>query len=82
MKQLWLLGMAVLLCGCTDAGYERQWNWENCKVTLYSGGKEVRTWHSTGVVQSESRSDGYHFKDKATGKLIVISGDIVIESEE
>lgn len=48
------------------------------KVEMYSGGKLVRSWESSGKVSSEDNSDGYYFKDFDTGKLVEISGDIVI----
>jgi len=51
------------------------------RITLYNGGIAVRSWVSSGVIENEERSDGYYFQDDATGKLIRVSGDIVIEQE-
>ena len=48
------------------------------KIQLYSGGVMVREWVSTGRVQNEKNSDGYYFKDLTTGKLVCVSGDVVI----
>lgn len=47
-------------------------------VEMYSGGKKVRDWISTGKVKSESNSDGYYFLDRESGRLIEVSGDVVI----
>ena len=69
----------VILSSCTDAEREKYTNFGNSfKVEMYSGGQLVRTWTTTGKVSSEEGSDGYFFKDSATGKLVEIAGDIVI----
>ncbi|MEW6381500.1 MAG: hypothetical protein AB1611_18125 [bacterium] len=47
-------------------------------VKLYSGGRLVEQWESTGKVISEENSDGWLFVDKKTGKLIRVSGTVVI----
>jgi hypothetical protein len=51
------------------------------RITLYSGGQAVRTWVSSGKIENESKSDGYYFQDDKTGKLIRVSGQILIEQE-
>lgn len=67
------------LASCTDAGLARFGGYgDEFKVEMYSGGKLVRTWTSSGKVLSEAQSDGYYFRDKATGKLVEVSGDVVI----
>lgn len=69
----------VLLSSCTDSKREKLFNYGNeFKVEMYSGNKLVRSWISTGKVSSEKGSDGYYFKDKSTGKLVEVTGDIVI----
>lgn len=73
-------GLAAL-AGCTDAAWESMGAYgDEHKVTLYSGGKAVREWTSTGKVLNEEASDGYYFKDKATGQLVRVTGDLVIET--
>jgi len=48
-------------------------------VTLYaSDGKEIKTWESTGNISNEQNSDGWYFEDVATGKLVEISGTMII----
>ena len=78
-----LLILALYLTtGCTNADRAK---WAslggNHKITLYSGGVAVRVWHSSGYIQNEEHSDGFYFKDDASGKLIRVSGQIVIEQE-
>ena len=64
---------------CTDAQRAKVGGLgDEFKVEMYSGGKLVRTWTSTGKVSNEKNTDGYYFKDKDTGKLIEVSGDVVI----
>jgi hypothetical protein len=76
-----LLSVA-LLSGCTNA---QRAKWSSLggkhKITFYSGGIAVRVWHTSGYVQNEEKSDGYYFQDDATGKLVTISGEVVIEQE-
>ena len=75
-------GLILLLGGCTDAQVSKLTaHGSSHKITLYSGGQAVRTWRSTGAVMNEGQSDGFYFKDKETGKLIRVSGDVVIEVE-
>ena len=69
----------IVMVSCTDARKEKMFNYNNeFKVEMYSGGQLVREWISTGKVNSEDGSDGYYFKDKSTGKLVEVTGDIVI----
>lgn len=48
-------------------------------VTLYGAdGKEVSHWESDGKVLSEDHSDGWYFTDKATGKVVIVSGGAIV----
>lgn len=83
MKKFILAACLIgIMSGCTDANmsqlgaYGKQFN-----VTLYSGGKEVRKWTSTGKVATESQSDGWYFTDASNGKLVRVSGDVVVEEK-
>lgn len=74
-----LASLIIPATGCKDSvmaqfrslGSEHQ-------VSLYSGGKLVGEWHSTGNVSNQEHSDGYYFEEKATHKLIEVSGTVVI----
>lgn len=72
--------MCFALCaGCTSAEWSKVSSYGNeHTVEMYSGGQLVRSWTSTGKVLSETNSDGYYFTDKETGRLIEVSGDVVI----
>lgn len=80
---LLILFIAILATvGCTSADRAKIGSLgSHHKITLYSGGIAVRTWHSSGVIQNEEHSDGFYFMDDSTGKLIRVSGQIVIEQE-
>ena len=68
-----------ILFGCTDAQRAKIGGYGNPHhVELYSGGQKVREWVSSGKVDSETDSDGYYFNDMKTGRLIEVSGDVVI----
>jgi hypothetical protein len=71
-----------MLAGCSDATVK---NWQtfgdSATVTLYAcDGSTIKIWESTGKVATETQSDGWRFVDKKTGKLIRVSGTIVIEN--
>ena len=83
MKKVLILSSVIalfLLSSCTDAQMEKTLTnyGKEFTVEMYSGGQLVRTWTSSGKVSTESQSDGYYFKDKATGKLVEVAGDLVI----
>ncbi len=81
MKKVLIVAcLAALIASCTDAtrakfgGYGDEFKIEmvNCDGTI------ARTWISSGKVQSEKNSDGYYFKEKETGKLIEVTGRLII----
>jgi hypothetical protein len=79
--------MALLVCclmfsGCMSAQRSQLLGIaKDYKVTLYSGGTAVKEYVSSGKVLTEQQSDGYFFTDKSTGKLIRLSGTMVIEEQ-
>jgi len=69
----------LLTTSCTDAELEKLQSLGNeHRVQLYSGGKLVKEWCSTGKVSSQVESDGYYFKDKECDCIVLVSGDVVI----
>jgi hypothetical protein len=71
--------LAMLLSsGCYQARFDRATTFSDYKVEMYSGGELVRTWETSGKVISDGDDVTSYFKDKETGKLIEVSGDIVI----
>lgn len=70
---------AIVGIGCTDADRSKLGGYgDSFYVAQYSGGVCVSEWISTGKVHSEDGSDGYYFKDKRSGRLIEVSGDVII----
>lgn len=66
MKKYLLLLLLIGCVGCTDSEISKLTTFgKPGKVTMYNGGKVVRQWTSTGRIE--------------TGKLIRVSGDIVVE---
>ncbi|BBI90480.1 hypothetical protein HYO65_gp088 [Tenacibaculum phage PTm1] len=68
------------LTSCTDAtrakwgGYGSEFKVElvNCDGTI------THSWISSGKVLSEQSSDGYYFNDKETGRIIEVTGTLII----
>ena len=71
------LGLLMAVGGCTDTQMGRiQSLGEPHLVIHFSGGVEIGRWCSTGRVQSpDSGSDLRQFTDRASGRLIEVSGD-------
>ena len=80
MKNLLILiGITVTLNSCTDATMSQLGGLgDKHTIELYSGGKLVKTWISTGKVISSKRSDGYYFRDTECDCNVEVSGDLVI----
>jgi hypothetical protein len=72
--------VTLLLASCTDATMSKVGGLgDEFKVELLDcNGNIVRSWTSTGKVISEEKSDGYYFKDKESGKLIEVTGTLII----
>lgn len=82
MKRLLVLIPVLLLIGCFSAEVSSFTSiGSNCKVSVYSGNQLVREFRSNGKVLTESGTDGWYFTNKETGKLVRVSGTVVIEIE-
>ena len=76
-----LLVATITLTSCTRSSRQKLASTvvnDGYKIEMYSGGKLVKQWISTGKVHSSKDSDGYYFEDEATGLLVEVSGDVVI----
>lgn len=83
MKLVSIVAAVLLLTGCTDAETARgNASGKEHIVTLYSDGREVRTWRSTGKVQPNETGSSFYFMDKETKRLVRVSGNLVIEVAE
>ena len=83
MKKITLLlaTVASMEIGCTDATMSKMGGYGDTFTVKVLCPDTIITYHSTGKVVSEENSDGYYFTDKATGKLIEVSGTVIIEQE-
>ena len=79
-KFIGFLIIASFLFSCTDAKRAKFGGLgDEFKVELVNcDGSVTKSWISTGKVSSEQNSDGYYFKDKDTGKLIEVTGTLII----
>ena len=78
MKTLLFFSL-LLTIGCTDAQKSQMAGYGNkYSVEVLSGGKVVRAYISTGKVANQEKSDGFYFKDSATGRLVEVSGQVII----
>jgi len=82
MKKLLVLILALsILVGCTDAT-QAQWQaiGSEGSISCYSGGVVIYSGISSGKIRTEEGSDGWYFNDKATNRLVRVSGDCVIKN--
>jgi hypothetical protein len=76
-----LVAIATLMSSCTDAELGKMGGFGETYTVKVLGPDTVITYHSTGKVLSEKSSDGYYFTSKETGKLVEVSGAVIIEQE-
>jgi hypothetical protein len=71
--------LAFTLTSCTDGRMSKLMSYGSSRsIECYSGAKLIYKGISTGKISSETQSDGYFFRDSATGKLMEVSGNCVI----
>lgn len=75
--------LLAVMSGCKDAEVQQfEALGSHHKITLYGAtGTVIGQWESTGNVSNESNSDGWYFRDVKTGKLVEVTGTLVIEQE-
>ena len=76
-----LLTIMATMVSCTDAEKSKLGGYGDTFTVKVLGPDTVITYHSTGKVISEEKSDGYYFTNAANGKLVEVSGNIIIEQE-
>ena len=69
------------LTSCTDATRSRVGGFGSTYRVTVVGGDTTVVFHSTGKVLSEDKSDGYYFTNAENGKLVEVSGNVIIEQE-
>jgi len=75
------LTLMACMVSCTDATMSKMGGYGDTFTIKVLGPDTVITYHSTGKVISEEKSDGYYFTNTATGKLVEVSGNVIIEQE-
>jgi len=75
------LCLVAMLVSCTDAEQSKLGGYGDTFTVKVLGPDTIITYHSTGKVISEQNSDGYYFTNRENGKLIEVSGNIIIEEE-
>ncbi len=72
----------ALTTGCTDVDRAQLSAYNTAhRITFYSAtGQVIKQWETDGAVTNSSGSDGYEFKDRATGKLVRVSGSVLVET--
>jgi hypothetical protein len=83
MKKIALLITAVVAFGCTDAEQSKMGGLgDKFSVELVNcDGTITHKWISSGKVLSEAKSDGYYFMEDKTGKLVEVTGTLIITKQ-
>jgi hypothetical protein len=83
MRLVIALLFIVLMVGCKDATISQfEALGSKHKVTMYGcDGRIIGQWESTGNISNQENSGGWYFKDVKTGKLVEVTGQILIEQE-
>jgi hypothetical protein len=70
------IALIMLLTSCNDAEIGRVGDYGNTIQVL--GPDTILEFQSSGKVLSKEHSDGYYFTDAKTGKLVEVSGTVII----
>lgn len=83
MKKLLFIICVITLSSCTDATIAKVGGLgDKFKVELVNcDGSITYSWVSSGKVMCEQNSDGYYFNDDSTGKLIEVTGTLIITKQ-
>jgi len=76
-----VLTIMASMVSCTDAEQSKLGGYGDTFTIKVLGPDTIITYHSTGKVISEKQSDGYYFTNRENGKLVEVSGNIIIEEE-
>ena len=81
MKKLIFIALTILFCvSCSDARKAKKFgHGSEFRIEMLNcDGAVARSWISTGKVRHFQKSNGFYFKDKATGLLVEVTGNIII----
>jgi len=76
-----VLTIMASMVSCTDAEQSKLGGYGDTFTIKVLGPDTIITYHSTGKVISEKQSDGYYCTNRENGKLVEVSGNIIIEEE-
>lgn len=76
------LASTMVTTGCTDVNRSQLSAYGTAhRITFYSAtGQVIKQWETDGAVSNAPGSDGYEFKDKVSGKLVRVSGSVLVET--
>jgi hypothetical protein len=81
-KTITFLALTIIaVSSCTDASRSKIGGYGDTYKVIVIGGDTTMVFHSTGKVLSEDKTDGYYFTNEANGKLVEVSGNVIIEQE-
>ena len=81
IAMLSFMTIALIISSCTDASSEK-FEGEFKVQMINCDGTITHEWTSSGKVHmTDPRRNGYYFNDKDTGKLIEITGRIIITKQ-
>ena len=81
-KTITFLALTIIaLSSCTDATRSKIGGYGDTYTVKVVSCDTIITYHSTGKVLSEDKSDGYYFTNEANGKLVEVSGNVIIEQD-
>jgi hypothetical protein len=81
MKKVFLLVILMItLISCRDSTVAQYAALgEDSRIELVNAdGSVTHSWISSGKVKTEESSDGYYFMDRATEKLVRVTGNVII----
>ena len=81
-KTILFFGLAIAtLISCTDASRSKIGGYGDTYTVKVVSCDTIIVYESTGKVLSEEKSDGYYFTNAANGKLVEVSGTVIIEQK-
>lgn len=79
MKYKLYLLLFLIIFGCDATIGKLASLGKSAEITCYSGNTIIYKGKSSGKVLSEANSDGYYFKDSASGQMMEVCGNCVIK---
>jgi hypothetical protein len=77
MKYTFFL-LTIGLASCTDAKQSKMLGYGKSYTVTVFGPDTTVVLKSSGKVSSEQGSDGYYFEEAGTGKLVEVTGTLII----